>query len=612
MPDAQADVIKYTNYFNIRAPSTALQTLLLLLLGTISGLCSGLIIHWGSSSLLSFVTLGAGAGVMAIAIPSILAGMTIKAIRWKIRLKHIMFAVFGMSFTYAAILVAVSLMFSVSHNYAFATVLLVLANAGMYAYWFFMNRIALGLGKSAIFVSVIQPLFNLLFYVPFGKYLFTLDVPLVSLLEKLYAGMLVFLVISYLIVYLLDRPSKKMLSMSGLAIFGIMVQQWLFNVTPNSNLAVEHGVYRDVDVKVMSLKGKAGPGAVFVKPDIHYGPFASVGGSVAPEALGSFINSKYGAAPFVLHGAVNAGDNPISAQQIVQMKKSIGGVLDTMYSKGGSAVRGTLSIGAKGPCRAINLKLNEVNVLTLSKAPLVTEDIDRDIGHVFESAANPNTSKVVLIDAHNSRFESASKDELRGIYKTSKYVSDYKEAIASSSAQVSTSKPVSFGSACRKLRHMLPNAKDMGNGFTSAGVFSFGGKKFAMLYFDSNNMLPSFRSEVLEHIRKKFGLRAELYTTDTHAVNTIALPASNALGRYTKAKDVMPLIDDLMSEAISRIEHVSLYYESFTIKRFKVWGEGADEMIIRASKEAIRTFKHVVPFVAAAGFVIAAWIIYIV
>ncbi len=612
MPDAQADVIKYTNYFNIRAPSTALQTLLLLLLGTISGLCSGLIIHWGSSSLLSFVTLGAGAGVMAIAIPSILAGMTIKAIRWKIRLKHIMFAVFGMSFTYAAILVAVSLMFSVSHNYAFATVLLVLANAGMYAYWFFMNRIALGLGKSAIFVSVIQPLFNLLFYVPFGKYLFTLDVPLVSLLEKLYAGMLVFLVISYLIVYLLDRPSKKMLSMSGLAIFGIMVQQWLFDVTPNSNLAVEHGVYRDVDVKVMSLKGKASPGAVFVKPDIHYGPFASVGGSVAPEALGSFINSKYGAAPFVLHGAVNAGDNPISAQQIVQMKKSIGGVLDTMYSKGGSAVRGTLSIGAKGPCRAINLKLNEVNVLTLSKAPLVTEDIDRDIGHVLESTANPDTSKVVLIDAHNSRFESASKDELRGIYKTSKYVSDYKEAIASSSAQVSTSKPVSFGSACRKLKRMLPNAKDMGNGFTSAGVFSFGGKKFAMLYFDSNNMLPSFRSEVLEHIRKKFGLRAELYTTDTHAVNTIALPASNALGRYTKAKDVMPLIDDLMSEAISRIEHVSLYYESFTIKRFKVWGEGADEMIIRASKEAIRTFKHVVPFVTAAGFVIAAWIIYIV
>lgn len=612
MPDAQADVIKYTNYFNIRAPSTALQTLLLLLLGTISGLCSGLIIHWGSSSLLSFVTLGAGAGVMAIAIPSILAGMTIKAIRWKIRLKHIMFAVFGMSFTYAAILVAVSLMFSVSHNYAFATVLLVLANAGMYAYWFFMNRIALGLGKSAILVSVIQPLFNLLFYVPFGKYLFTLDVPLVSLLEKLYAGMLVFLVISYLIVYLLDRPSKKMLSMSGLAIFGIMVQQWLFDVTPNSNLAVEHGVYRDVDVKVMSLKGKASPGAVFVKPDIHYGPFASVGGSVAPEALGSFINSKYGAAPFVLHGAVNAGDNPISAQQIVQMKKSIGGVLDTMYSKGGSAVRGTLSIGAKGPCRAINLKLNEVNVLTLSKAPLVTEDIDRDIGHVLESTANPDTSKVVLIDAHNSRFESASKDELRGIYKTSKYVSDYKEAIASSSAQVSTSKPVSFGSACRKLKRMLPNAKDMGNGFTSAGVFSFGGKKFAMLYFDSNNMLPSFRSEVLEHIRKKFGLRAELYTTDTHAVNTIALPASNALGRYTKARDAMPFIDDLMSEAISRMEHVSLYYESFTIKRFKVWGEGADEMIIRASKEAIRTFKHVVPFVTAAGFVIAAWIIYIV
>ncbi len=613
MADSQSEVIKYTGYFNILIPNAMVQVAILLMIGAISGIISSYIIHESSSSFPSFVLFGAGAGLLLISLPSMISSMMFKAIRRKIKLKHILFATLTVSAIYGLILIITAMVYSISKDYVVAVVLLILGNAGMYGYWFFMNKIVLGLGKSSLVFSFMQPLLNLLLYVPFGKYIFTLDMPLSSLLVKLYAGMLVFLGMGYFIIYLLDRPSKKMLNVSGLAIFAVMVQQWLYNLTPNADLTIKQGVYRDVNVKVLSLHGKSG-GAVFIKPDIHYGPFSNVGGSIVTEAVGTFVREKYNATPFIMHGAVNAGDNPISAQQITGMKKRIGETLDSFNLNEGTPAKGTFSIGSDGPCRAINLQFNDINMVSLTKAPLVTEDIDHEVGKDLESLVGSDPSKVILIDSHNSRRESESGDELRGVYKGSKYVESYSNAILDSlkNNESTVKKRVLFGSSCLKLRHTLPGSKDIGPGYTSVGIFGFGNKHFAMIYFDANNMLPSFRDDIINHVKKKFRMDAEVYTTDTHAVNTIALPASNALGRHTRANQIIPLLDSMIYEAKKKSCPVSVFYDNFTMKKFKVWGEGADELILKAGREGIRILKHVVPIVVGVGFVIAAWVIYTV
>ncbi len=612
MARKKVDVTKYTHYFNISTPPAGLQMILLLALGAAVGALSGFIIH-PVNNVNSFVISAAAAGIFIISIPAILTAVIIKSMKWRMHIKHPMFAALTVSVAYAIAIIVVAIIYSVFKRYLLASVLLILSNAGMYGYWFFVDKIAIGQKKGAIVVAAVQPVLNILFYIPLGTYIFTLAVPLNAALLKLYAGMIVFLAVGYVIVWLLDRPAKKALDVSGIAIFTAMVQQWLVDINPSSDFLGDAGAKRDVDIDVLVLRGKKNKGAVFIKPDIHYGPFSNVGGSTATEQIGKMITGKYGAVPFVMHGAVNACDNPVSVNQVYAMKRHIGSLVDTLLKGKMSEGYGNLAVGRSGACRAVNLRINETSLLALSKAPMVTEDIDRGVGISLASLANTGRSKAMLIDAHNSRFESAPEEELRGIHPKSKYIPFYRNAILQSVEKGRGKRSrLMFGSSCAIMRTPISGKRDLGWGYTSVGIFQFGGRRFGLIYFDSNNMLPGFRKEILDNARNKFGIEVEVCTTDTHSVNSIALSASNALGRETRPSEIIPALDKLFVEAIGKMETVSVARGKTTMKDFRVWGIGADEMLVKAGKDALHTFKHIVPFVATCGFVIAAWVIYII
>jgi predicted neutral ceramidase superfamily lipid hydrolase len=612
MPNKNIDVSKYTRYFNITAPSAQLQTFMLVVLGAGVGLCSGFIINIGNPGYNGYLLYTAAGGIMAVTLPALLTSIVIKGFKWKLRMRHAMYPTTAVSAIYALAFIIVAMVYSIFKHYLLASILLILINAGIYGYWFLINKVAMGYRRSSVLLAAVQPVLNILFFIPFGQYIFALNLPLNAILLKLYGGMLVFLAFGYLVIYLIDRPAKKSLDISGIAVFNAMVQQWLLDVNPRADLLGKAGQKRDVGIDILVLKGRGHKGAVLVKPDIHYGPFSSVGGSVATEQIGRFIEQRYGAVPFVMHGAVSAGDNPVSANQITSMKRQIGDAVDVLMREGGRPASGSFALGRSGKCRALNMRINGVNLLTLSKAPYVTEDIDRDVGLELARCAGNGGSKVMLIDAHNSRFESAPGDELRGIYKGSKYVEQYRNAIIGSSKSLGErAYAMRFGAACTRLKPALHGKKDLGEGYTSVGIFEFGKRRFGIIYFDSNNMLPGFRNEVINHMKEKFGLDMELCTTDTHAVNSIALPASNALGRETKPSEVMPTLDRIVGEASDRLERVAASHSTITMRNFSVWGRGADEVLVKAGKDAIRTFKHTVPFVIAACFVAAAWVIYI-
>lgn len=613
MADQRMDVTKYTHYFNLRAPHATILALILVIIGAGAGLVSTFIIHAPAySNYLYYALAGISTGIMVVSIPALLTGMLLKTVKRKLQIKHAMFATLAITLAYAIGMVVASALYALLGNHTLAYVFLIAFNALIYGYWFFIDRVAIGHRRGAILFATFQPVINVLMYIPLSKFLFGIGVPIDTLLIKLYSGMIVFLAIGYLSLYLLDRPSKKQLDISGIAIFTAMVSQWLFDVNPGAELLGDGGVKREVSVDVLALRAKRRYKAVFVKPDIHYGPFAYVGGSVTTEMLGSMIKQKYGATPFVMHGAVNINDNPISANQVQNLKKQVDKFLDGISSTDFRKARGTISIGSSGPCRAINIRINGTSLLTLTKAPLVTEDIDKEVGISLEKAAGKDGDNVILVDAHNARWETAPKEELRGIYKGSGYVQQYEDAIHRGTRAKVREGDIRFGSSSLQILKMLKYNKDIGNGYTSVGIFSFGSRKFGMLYFDGNNMLPYFRDGLIAHVREKFGIEIEVYTTDTHHVNTIALSASNAMGRRTTLEQMLPIVDDLFIEAINNMEPVSCAYGKIRVGNFRVWGSGSEERLVRASKDALRMLKYVVPFVIAGGFVIATWIIYIV
>ena len=604
------DLTRYSNYFTLNIPGIMKEIAIIILLGILTGSVCSLWLHSGSGTNLNLFLLGASAGILVISFPALLTVGIMKVWKSKIKLKHSLFAVMVVSAAYAVFIIMDAALYSFLGNAAIAYLFLLLVNASIYGYWFIVNRIAIGQKKGAIITAEIQPILNVLLYLPFGKYLLQPVFSASATLLRLFAGMFIFLIMGYIIIYLLDRPAKKNLSISSVDLFTSMVNNWLYDVATDPKILGKGGVKRDVEVEVASLSANGRTKAIFVKPDIHYGPFGGVGGSVFTQNIGEMIVSKYRSAPFVIHSAVNIEDNPMNTNQVYELSRRICKYVELLERSKGNEAYGSLGFGKDGPCRAMNMQINDLNILLLSKAPFVTEDIDREVGLGFAELANRDGRSTMLIDAHNSRFESAGVEELKGIGKGSSYIERYSRAIIQATRK-SRMKRMRFGSAYANF-FKTATKPDMGPGYSSVGIFEFGKKRFGMLYFDANNMLPGFRSSIIEHVKEKYGLDIELCTTDTHAVNSLALSAKNALGRYTAPKEVMPVVDQMVEKAMAGMEPVRISRGTLKFEGFRIWGNGSEELLNKVGMDIIKIGKRIVPFVIVAAYIIAGWIIYII
>jgi len=603
------NISDYASYFNIRLPGSTALVAILVVLGVIVGIISSIATNYGNLNGVVLLN-GTSTGVIIVTIPAILAAVFFKSIRRKLRIKHTLFATLIATSIYSILIIIDVILFAFLRSSVLEYVILILANAAVYGYWFAVGKMVVGQRKSAALTSAFHPIVNVLFYLLLGEYLLNIKLPLNQALIKLYGGMIVFLVLGYVSIYLIERPGKKTLDTRPVEIFSLMSEQWLYNITKNQSPMLAKGTKREIRVNLLLLKGAKNK-TVFVMPDLHYGPFAGVGGGLLPERLGGLVYSKYGAVPFVMHGAVNIDDNPLYMHQIERMENKISDSLDRMLKTGSKTAYGSVSIGSSGRCHVADITINGSHIALLSKAPYVTEDISRDVGKRLESIEALKGRQVFLVDSHNSRFESAPEDELRGVYDGSKYEVMYANAIKKVLSKSRRTGKLKFGSSTVKLSRMLKR-QDLGSGYSSAAVFDFGSRKFCVIYFDANNMLPGFRSSIISYVKKNFNMDSEVCTSDTHSVNTIALSAMNSLGRYTDERDMYPHVHRLVSEAINNIEYVKASSRTLFIEDFYTWGAHSFENILKMVEDVGNVIRHVIPFVIAAAFIIAAWVIYTV
>lgn len=612
MPDQTKDIMRFSRYFNIEAPSSSVQALLLVILGAATGIISYALIHVNSGiGLFQIFSFGSSIGVILFTLPSLITVISLKAMKKVLKLKHAFFAVLAISLVYAIFFLMDSMIFAFLHNYSLAYIIIILSNTMIYGYWFMINKVVMYQKRIQLFTAAFQPILNIFFFVPMNRYLFDTSVQLPVVLLKLWGGMIVFMFVGYYILYLMDKPAKKELKISGVEIISSMINQWLYDITNEGSMLNGTGVKRDIEIDVMAFRNGSNFKAVFINPGIHYGPFQDVGGGITTMHLGKKIKEGLGATPFIMHGAVSFEDNPISTKQVYTLSNVLSNELKALPISSFNPARGSFSKGSSGICNALAFKINDFTMLSLTKAPSVTEDINKVAGAELKEYASKYFGKVSLVDAHNSRTESASSEELRGIYEGSKYVGVYKKAIRNAAKRMPKDKPLMLGVSTRLLGSEINN-KDIGDGYSSIGIFSFGKKRFCMIYFDANNMLPKLRNEIISHVRMRFKIDSEVYTTDTHSVNSIALPASNVLGRETKSRELLPILDMMISDALSDMKPVKAAYLKTTMKGFKVWGAGSEDTLKKVSREVIRNGKRKVPIIIAAGFIIAAWVIYLI
>ena len=204
------DLTKYTSYFTMEVPSSIRQIAIIVLFGVVAGSISSIMIHYGyGEHLVNVLLLGASSGVMIVSFPALLTVAIIKMMKRTMKIKHVLFAVLAVSGAYSFFLMLDAAIFSVLRNDTLSYLILLLVNASIYGYWFIINKIVIGQRRSAIITAEIQPILNVIMYFPFGGYLLRPGFPVEIALVKLYSGIVVFMIMGYAIIYLLDRPAKK-------------------------------------------------------------------------------------------------------------------------------------------------------------------------------------------------------------------------------------------------------------------------------------------------------------------------------------------------------------------------------------------------------------------
>ena len=610
MAQAENNLVKYSDIFSKRLPGTAVLFIMLLLMSIVMGMASVALLHYRflPRGLPLILLNGSLAGIIAVLLPTVLTVIFIKMSRHRISVKHTLFISIIGAASYSVFLVLSSILY-LAFGISAASITILVGDASIFGWWFFINKVVLGFRKRAVPFAFIQPTLNVILYIAAGRFMFRLDTPLNLLLIKLYSGILIFMIVSYALLYMFDRPMKKSIGVGGVDVFSSMLQNWLFDINTFSPFSTKLGITPDVDTNAVVLKGAGNViKCIFFIPDIHYGPAGTMGASNFPYILERHAAEKYKAPAFIMHTAVTADSNPISATQAGRVRAALDECMRSPRNAGRGA---SYSVGMRGSARVAKLSIGRVSIVTFTRAPMVTEDIASDAAVLFRKTLRSRYGDSILIDAHNSRYESAPKNELNGVRFGSECMKDYINAINCMSRVRSSSGAVA-GACAVELYSALGMPKDLGRGNLNVAVFRFGGFRHAMVQFNSNNMLPSLRKEILEHLRRKYGIDAEVYTTDTHYVNSIEHTVENVLGRHTRYRSIEPLLDMAVEGALRDIGPVSVYHKKVVMRKFGLWGPHLGENIVKITESVVAKARILSPMIIISGFIVAAWIISLV
>jgi putative membrane protein len=610
-------LIKDLDIFSKRCPRAFTLSIALFVISVVIGIAVVTPIHYKqiSRDLILALVQGPLVGILAILLPTMLTAIIIKSMRRQIKVKHaLLISMIGDS-AYIISLVISSIAYVFTGNLSISTLIVLIGDASAFGWWFFVSKVVFGYKKGAAAFAVVQPTLNILLFIPASLMIFSSSTPLSILLIKLYAGIFIFLIVSYMILYLFDIPLKKNLGFKGIDAFSQFVQSWLFEIDigiSNPLGGNTFGKPTDIDVSTIVFRKKDGSlKAIMYAPWIHYGPAGLIGGSDFPYMLERYAVGKYHTTAVVMHSAVNEDYNPVSSTQFPRLVSHLNkGVADAKPIGNGKI---SFLKSQSGKSKVTLLQFDKVFCVSIfTRAPAVTEDIGYESSVLFRNLLGDKAASQVLIDAHNSRYESANAEELLGVKHGTSYMYEYVNALKKLTKPLYSTRKLRMGVASVDAYSRLESPTDIARGNVNAFVFAFDGFKYATIHFNSNNMLPTVREKLISSVKERYGIEAEMFTTDTHAVNSLEKTASNVLGRDTSVSKLIALVDEVVGKALSNIEPVEVSYAKDTIKRFHVWGPNVRDKLTSVIGSVLDIAKIIVPVIIVAGFVAAAWIISLV
>ncbi len=539
---------------------------------------------------------GGAAGLIIFALPAvsaavIAAGALSRKSFWS-QIKYFLFTAVVSTLVVTVIYAIATLAFGFSSPKTY--VLVELANAIVYVIWFVSLFVALGNDKvRAALIAAIHPIASLALLVLWNKWAIVetrIALPFVLTLPKLALASAIILAAFWFVFYLFNAPTKRNLGFSGAQAVSLFFAHWLRGSREIEQILDEAGADAQTTLGTVAFKDASGRlKALFLAPNVHFGPYGDLGGSEFPRFLTERFDARYGCTTLVFHGTVYHDFNPVSSSSFASLSTAFDRALRSCkhFESTGEIIE-----ARRGAADVAGLRVGGNVFLTLSPAPYPTGDIDYSAGVALSNAAERVFDCVVVADRHNS----AGEIEPWGV--GSREYSEFENAVRA--LQPGRAGKLSVGVAKASLPFSV--REGVGGAGLRVVVLRAGNKSACFAVFDANNILPELRAKLKTRL-KGYDF-ADICTTDTHSVNSPTTP-SNALGQRADWGVLEKALVDAVAEAEASVEPCSVAVAKTSYKT-RVLGSSQANELITTLKSIFAILRVLAPAVIAAAILLAA------
>lgn len=408
---------------------------------------------------------------------------------------------------------------------------------------------------------------------------------------------------SFLFISLLNSVGRQTIGVPSFALLRVFLLNWVLDLnTPFEELLEKLGEEQDVEISLMKFESTR-PKAIIVIPSVHPGPFKNVGSSVLPSTIKASLEKEFNCDVCVPHGLFGHELDLASQLQSQRVIDSIVGVKDCESSEAKASPFVVVSNGAAAACCQI---FGRSTFISFTLAPETTEDFPRELGlHVQQEAARHGLNCSAVVNAHNS---------IDGVADTQKALGSLKTVATACLEKAASLKrhPFAIGAAT-----IIPSefslSDGMGPGGITAVVVKVGEQKTAYVVIDGNNMVSGMREEILSALRGDGFNEAEVFTTDTHAVNAVILNdrGYHPVGEAMNHNKLVDYIREVTLSALARLERVeNVSWCKVTVPKAKVIGAKQLETLCLLTDKAIQKAKKIsAPIFGSAGLALMLFLL---
>jgi putative membrane protein len=364
----------------------------------------------------------------------------------------------------------------------------------------FVSVFGAGMGR-AIAICLVQPLIFFFAFVPAQSYNIIITEPV----GLGFGALFVALAISW--ATLVDRAGRPEIP-STFRVLQAFLSAWTENKAGGLEEYLESRAHDEsVSTKIIRFLPQ-GPSrqqqpSAIILPDVHPGPFGSVGGSNLPYVL----YERFAKSALVMH---SVSDHSLNIPSKAEVDRYIAGLSGA--SVGGSGKTCSLPVQHhQGNATATAIVFGKSALLMLSLAPKGMEDVPQDVRKELESyAATLGMDHLLLVDCHNAMGAQLGEQDVSDLVAAAKKCLD--EAGSGAQAEFSAG-----FAGLEDVRHDLQNSHDLGQSGLAAIAIVTQGRTYAIGWADSNNMDNALRDKVVARVQGATML--EVCSSDTHSTS---------------------------------------------------------------------------------------------